>query len=63
MLPLFPRELGRAPVSLPLNWRDLAAADLREDHFNVRSVPDRVIRRGEPWDGFFALQQKLPRLG
>ena len=43
------RASAGAPVSLPLNWRDLAAADLREDHFNVRCVPDRV---GTPWRAF-----------
>lgn len=59
--PYSTRARPGAPVALPVGWRDLTT-DLREDHFNIRNVPDVLERRGDPWKGFFALRQRLPRV-
>jgi DNA ligase D len=42
-----PRALAHAPVSCPLEWDELDAADPRE--FTVLSVPSRLASTGDPW--------------
>ena len=49
-----------APVSVPLAWEELSEG-LRADHFNVDNLRERLdFLKGDPWDGFFALRQRLP---
>jgi DNA ligase D len=42
-----PRALGHAPVSTPLEWDELDAADPRE--FTILTVPSRLESAGDPW--------------
>ena len=47
------------PVSMPIDWRDLAT-DVRGDHFNWRNVPDILAkRRRDPWAAYEASRQRL----
>lgn len=42
------RERDRAPVSAPLEWRELRAT-LRIDAFTIKTMPARVARVGDLW--------------
>jgi len=44
-----PRWRTGAPVSMPLDWSELGATDLRFAHFDLRSAAARFARRGDPW--------------
>ena len=45
------RAKANAPVSTPIAWTELDR-DLRHDHFNVRSVQQRIVRmKADPWRG------------
>jgi bifunctional non-homologous end joining protein LigD len=44
-----PRPLPHAPVSTPLSWDELDAADPAE--LTLRTVPALLERRGDPWAG------------
>ena len=46
------RARASAPVSVPLTWDELAT-DVREDHFTIRNVPQRLAGlRRDPWEGY-----------
>lgn len=45
-----PRALPRATVSTPIDWDELAECD--PTAFTVRTVPQRLADRGDPWAGF-----------
>src|SRR5262249_29114488 len=50
------RARASAPVSVPLSWDELAT-DVREDHFTIRNVPQRLARlRRDPWEGYEKLR-------
>jgi bifunctional non-homologous end joining protein LigD len=50
-----------APVSMPIEWDDLAE-DLRGSRFNVTNVPDLLsARRRDPWAGYAAASGRLTR--
>ena len=56
------RARANAPVSTPITWEELAAGDLRFDHFNVRNIPERLSRmRKDPWASFDATKQSVTR--
>ena len=38
-----------APVSMPLDWDELAASRLRPDRWNVRNAFRRLAAKGDPW--------------
>lgn len=44
-----PRALADATVSTPITWDELA--DVDPAAFTVRSVPERLARVGDPWEG------------
>jgi bifunctional non-homologous end joining protein LigD len=53
------RARASAPVSVPLSWDELAA-DVREDHFTIRNVPQRLSRlRRDPWESYEKLRAPL----
>lgn len=55
-----PRAKPGAPVSVPIAWDRLEGAD--PSAFTVDSVPPLLARRrADPWAGYDALRQRLPR--
>ncbi len=42
------RAKRNAPVSTPIAWEELAT-EVRFDHFNIRTVPERLDPRRDPW--------------
>jgi bifunctional non-homologous end joining protein LigD len=55
------RARAGAPVAMPIGWNELRA-DVRLDHFNLRSVPARLKRlKADPWGDFFASERTLTR--
>jgi bifunctional non-homologous end joining protein LigD len=55
--PYSPRGLPGAPVSLPLEWRDLPKAD--PARFRIPDVAAMLKRRGDPWRGWLQRKQEL----
>lgn len=47
------RGLAGAPVSTPLPWEELASLESPRV-FNLRTIPQRVIQNGDPWEAFAA---------
>lgn len=61
VLPYSPRARPRAPVALPVAWRDLR--HVSPDEFQVREVSAWLKkRRRDPWAAFFETEQDLPEL-
>jgi bifunctional non-homologous end joining protein LigD len=57
-----PRARDGATVATPMAWDDVDRK-LDPAKFTLRTVPDRLARlRGNPWEGFEALRQRLPEL-
>jgi bifunctional non-homologous end joining protein LigD len=55
------RARANAPVSMPIDWSELTA-DVRFDHFNVRTVPERLAAmRDDPWAAFETTRQTVTR--
>jgi DNA ligase D len=57
--PYSTRSRPGAPVSTPLEWAEVDDG-LDPSAFTLRTVPERVARRGDPWAGMAALHQHLP---
>jgi bifunctional non-homologous end joining protein LigD len=54
------RAKANAPVSVPIDWSELARKDLRFDHFNVRNVPALIDKRKrDPWERLPRVRQTL----
>src|SRR5205807_1184635 len=47
------RGLAGAPVSTPLRWEELDGIESPKV-FDLRSVPERVLQNGDPWEAFSA---------
>src|SRR6185436_13542578 len=47
------RGLRGAPVSTPLQWEELGSLESSQA-FDLRSVPQRVIENGDPWEAIAA---------
>jgi DNA ligase D len=54
------RARNGAQVSTPLRWEELD--DIHPDELTVASVPERLERDGDPWDGIDAAPQSLEPL-
>ena len=57
--PYSTRSREGAPVSTPLAWTEVKAG-LDPAAFNLRSVPARVKKIGDPWEAIFKVRQRLP---
>ena len=40
-----------APVAAPLRWEELGDPRLRADSYTLTTLPDRLEREGDPWEG------------
>jgi bifunctional non-homologous end joining protein LigD len=59
--PYSTRALPGAPVSTPLQWRELSKA-IRPDHFNIDNLRQRLaFLKRDPWEGYFEIRQRLPQ--
>lgn len=55
------RNRPRAPVSVPLAWRELSPR-IHSDHFTVRTLAKRLARlRADPWEGMASVRQSLTK--
>jgi bifunctional non-homologous end joining protein LigD len=60
--PYSPRACPGATVSAPIDWDELDDPSLRPDGVTIRSVFERLERRGDPFRSVLSSQQDLPRL-
>ncbi|WP_219418217.1 non-homologous end-joining DNA ligase LigD [Pseudonocardia nigra] len=60
--PFSARPAAGAPVSVPITWDELDDPDLRPDRWTVRSVVERLRRKGDPLAPLVGRHQKLPPL-
>ena len=56
------RAIPGAPVATPLAWEELEDPDLSPRRWTLATVPDRLERDGDPWEGIAAAARPLPRL-
>jgi DNA primase len=54
------RPTPEATVSLPLTWKDLNG-DVDPLTFTLRTIPDYMKRRKDPWADILASPQRLER--
>lgn len=53
------RARAGAPVAVPLSWDELGP-DVREDHYNIATVPERLAGlAADPWKEYAAVKQSL----
>jgi bifunctional non-homologous end joining protein LigD len=60
--PYSPRPTPSAPVSAPISWDELDDPALAPDGFTIRTVLDRIARRGDLFAGVLGPGQQLPVL-
>ena len=60
--PYSPRAAPGAPVSAPIAWEELDDPSLRPDGFTIRTMLDRVARRGDEFSAALGEGQQLPPL-
>jgi bifunctional non-homologous end joining protein LigD len=58
--PYSPRPAPGAPVSAPIDWDELDDPSLRPDGITIRTVPDRLAHRGDPFRTVLGPGQTLP---
>jgi bifunctional non-homologous end joining protein LigD len=58
--PYSPRPAPGAPVSVPIQWEELDDPELRPDRWTIRTVPDRLAERGDPFRALLGSAQELP---
>lgn len=56
------RPHAGAPVSAPLTWDELEKPEWRPGDFNIRTMPGRLDKKGDLYDGFFARRGRLEEL-
>jgi bifunctional non-homologous end joining protein LigD len=57
------RPVAGASVSAPITWDELDDPDLRPDGWNIQTILERVLARGDLFSGALELEQELPALG
>ncbi len=60
--PFSVRAAPGAPVSVPIDWDELADPDLAPDRWTIHTVSDRVGKVGDPLAPLIGRQQQLPEL-
>ncbi|HEY5808369.1 MAG TPA: non-homologous end-joining DNA ligase [Povalibacter sp.] len=55
-----PRGVPGAPVSMPLTWEELEAAEPMQ--FTLRNVPDRLEKAGDRWHDVLSVKQNLAKV-
>jgi bifunctional non-homologous end joining protein LigD len=55
-----PRGVTGAPISMPLTWEELEAAEPM--HFTMRNVLDRLEKTGDRWHDVLSIKQNLARV-
>jgi bifunctional non-homologous end joining protein LigD len=58
--PYSPRAAAGAPVSAPISWDELDDPALRPDGFTIRSMPERLAKRGDLFRPVLGPGQELP---
>jgi bifunctional non-homologous end joining protein LigD len=56
-----PRNRPGVPVSMPVDWDELGAKDIRGRHFNLRNVAARVAAQGDAWTALSHVSRTLTR--
>ncbi|MGP8035616.1 MAG: DNA ligase D [Steroidobacteraceae bacterium] len=54
-----PRGVPGTPISMPLTWEELEAAEPMD--FTLNNVPDRLEKRGDRWHDVLELKQSLTK--
>jgi bifunctional non-homologous end joining protein LigD len=60
--PYSPRPAAGAPVSAPIEWDELDDPELAPDGFTVRTILDRVAKKGDLFRDVLDHSQRLPEL-
>ncbi|MDP8905753.1 MAG: DNA ligase D [Chloroflexota bacterium] len=56
------RPVPNAAVSTPIEWRELDDPSLRPDGWNIRTILDRLVERGDLFRPVLEIEQELPTL-
>jgi bifunctional non-homologous end joining protein LigD len=51
-----------APVSVPLDWREMGRKDLAPDEVTIRTLFDRLEKTKHPWGNFWRDAASLKRV-
>ena len=54
-----PRGVPGRPVSMPLTWEELEAADPTD--FTIKGVPARLAKNGDRWHDVLEIKQSLTK--
>jgi bifunctional non-homologous end joining protein LigD len=57
------RAIDGAPVATPLAWEELEDPELHPRRWTLATVPERLERDGDPWEGIASAAHPLPKLG
>ncbi len=60
--PYSPRPAPGAPVSAPIDWDELDDPALTPDGFTIRTMPQRIAKRGDLFGPVLDQTQRLPQL-
>ena len=60
--PYSPRAIDGAPVSAPLEWSEITKK-LDPLAFNVRTMPERLAKKGDLFARVFEERARLPQVG
>jgi bifunctional non-homologous end joining protein LigD len=55
------RAIPGAPVATPLAWDELADPELHPRRWTLRTIPERLAERGDPWADIARHAGTLPR--
>jgi bifunctional non-homologous end joining protein LigD len=52
------RAKPKATVSMPLTWKQISAG-VKITDFTITNAPELLLKKGDPWEGFFDARQTL----